>query len=94
MLLVVSVFATLSNDAGIPDALVQRKEITAAHEATAWWLSMLTALGATVVLYRDGALDRSGDGHARADRRRAAPMPSDSARRHDRGPERAFAPQA
>ncbi len=51
VLLVVSVFATLTNDAGIPDALVQRKEITAAHEATAWWLSMLAALGATVVLY-------------------------------------------
>ena len=51
VLLVVSVFATLTNDAGIPDALIQRKEITAAHEATAWWLSMLAALGATVVLY-------------------------------------------
>lgn len=51
VLLVVSVFATLSNDAGIPDALIQRKEITAAHEATAWWLSMLTALGATLILY-------------------------------------------
>lgn len=51
VLVVVSVFATLSNDAGIPDALIQRKEITAAHEATAWWLSMLTALGATLILY-------------------------------------------
>ena len=51
VLLVVSVFATLSNEAGIPDALVQRKEITAAHEATAWWLSMLTALGAMLILY-------------------------------------------
>jgi O-antigen/teichoic acid export membrane protein len=51
VLLVVSVLATLSNDAGIPDALVQRKEITAAHEATAWWLSMLTALGAALILY-------------------------------------------
>ena len=51
VLLVLSVLAALSNDAGIPDALVQRKEITAAHEATAWWLGMLTALGAAVVLY-------------------------------------------
>jgi O-antigen/teichoic acid export membrane protein len=51
VLLVVSVFATLSNEAGIPDALVQRKEITSAHEATAWWLSMLTALGAMLILY-------------------------------------------
>ena len=51
VLLVVSVLAALSNDAGIPDALVQRKEITAAHEATAWWLGMLTALGAALTLY-------------------------------------------
>jgi O-antigen/teichoic acid export membrane protein len=51
VLLVVSVFAALSNDAGIPDALVQRKEITPAHEATAWWLSMITALGAVLILY-------------------------------------------
>jgi O-antigen/teichoic acid export membrane protein len=51
VLLVVSVLATLSNDAGLPDALVQRKEITAAHEATAWWLSMLIALGAAFILY-------------------------------------------
>jgi O-antigen/teichoic acid export membrane protein len=51
VLLVVAVFATLSIDAGIPDALVQRKEITAAHEATAWWLSMLMALGAVLILY-------------------------------------------
>lgn len=51
VLLVVGVLATLSNNAGITDALVQRKEITEAHEATAWWLSMLTALGALLILY-------------------------------------------
>jgi len=51
VLLVVSVLAALSNDAGIPDALVQRKEVTAAHEATAWWLSMLGALGVALILY-------------------------------------------
>jgi O-antigen/teichoic acid export membrane protein len=51
VLLVVGVLATLSNDAGIPDALVQRKEITVAHEATAWWLGMLAALCAVSVLY-------------------------------------------
>src|SRR5437868_14247831 len=37
VLLVVAVLTTLSNESGIPDALVQRKEITPAHEATAWW---------------------------------------------------------
>jgi O-antigen/teichoic acid export membrane protein len=51
VLLVVSVLAALSNDAGIPDALVQRKVITAAHEATAWWLSMLAALSVALILY-------------------------------------------
>jgi O-antigen/teichoic acid export membrane protein len=51
VLLVVGVLATLTNDAGIPDALVQRKEITAAHEATAWWLGMLAALCTVIVLY-------------------------------------------
>ena len=51
VLMVVGVFAALGNDAGIPDALVQRKEITAAHEATAWWLTMMTALGATLIVY-------------------------------------------
>jgi PST family polysaccharide transporter len=51
VLLVVAVLATLSNESGIPDALVQRKEITPAHEATAWWLSMLAALSAVTILY-------------------------------------------
>ncbi len=56
VLLVVSVLAALSNDAGVPDALVQRKDITAAHEATAWWMGMLTALFAAVVLYLSAPL--------------------------------------
>ena len=51
VLLVVAVLTTLSNEAGIPDALVQRKEITPAHEATAWWLSMLAAFSAVTILY-------------------------------------------
>ncbi|MGZ6227531.1 MAG: oligosaccharide flippase family protein, partial [Candidatus Binataceae bacterium] len=51
VLLVVAVLATLSNESGIPDALVQRKEITPAHEATAWWLSMLAAFSAVTILY-------------------------------------------
>lgn len=51
ILLVVSVFATLSNDAGITDALVQRKELTAAHEATAWWLGMVAATCSILALY-------------------------------------------
>ena len=56
VLLVVSVFASLSNDAGISDALVQRKEITPAHEATAWWLGMMTASVAMLILYATAPL--------------------------------------
>ncbi len=47
VLLVVSVFATLFCEAGIPEALVQRKELEPEHEATAWWMSLgLGMLGA------------------------------------------------
>jgi O-antigen/teichoic acid export membrane protein len=51
ILLVVSVFAALSNDAGLTDAIVQRKELTPAHEATAWWLGMLAATASALILY-------------------------------------------
>lgn len=51
VLLVVSVFAALTNELGVPDALIQRKEITPAHEATAWWLCVSAALGTAAVLY-------------------------------------------
>jgi lipopolysaccharide exporter len=51
VLLVVTVFAALTNEAGIPDALIQRKEVTPAHEATAWWLSVAMSLGTAALLY-------------------------------------------
>ena len=94
VLLVVSVFATLSNDAGIPDALVQRKEITAAHEATAWWLSMLMALGAVLILYVTAPLIAAAMDMPGLTGARAAPVPSDPARRDHYGPKRPSAPQA
>jgi lipopolysaccharide exporter len=56
VLLVVGVLVALSNSAGIPDALVQRKEVTEAHEATAWWLSMFIALAAVLILYATAPL--------------------------------------
>lgn len=51
ILLVVSAFATLLSEAGIPDALIQRDDLRPEHESTAFWLS--TGLGATAagVLY-------------------------------------------
>lgn len=51
VLLVACALVTLSNEAGVPDALIQRKEITPAHETTAWWLSVLVALGTSAILY-------------------------------------------
>ncbi len=40
ILLVVSMFVTLFSEAGIPDALIQRKELQSSHEATGWWLTV------------------------------------------------------
>ncbi|HKV55605.1 MAG TPA: oligosaccharide flippase family protein, partial [Candidatus Binataceae bacterium] len=40
ILLVVSMFATLFCEFGVPDALIQRKVLTVEHEVTAWWLSL------------------------------------------------------
>ena len=36
ILVVVSTFAMLFNEAGIPDALIQRRDLTPAHHSTAW----------------------------------------------------------
>jgi O-antigen/teichoic acid export membrane protein len=51
VLLVVGIFATLTNEAGIPDALIQRKHVTAAHEATAWWMNVALSLATAALLY-------------------------------------------
>ncbi len=51
VLLVVSVIAGLANQTGIPDALIQRRQVSAAHEATAWWLNAAIAVIAATVLY-------------------------------------------
>jgi polysaccharide transporter, PST family len=40
ILLVVSMFVTLFSEAGIPDALIQRKKLQSSHEATGWWLTV------------------------------------------------------
>ncbi len=51
VLVVVSAFAMLVNESGIPDALIQRKTITPAHESTAWWLSLALAMVSSAGLY-------------------------------------------
>lgn len=37
--------------AGIPDAIIQRKELTPDHEATAWWLNLVLSIGSATLLY-------------------------------------------
>src|SRR5580693_6549430 len=51
ILVVVSTFAMLVNEAGIPDALIQRRDLTLAHHATAWWMSIALALLTSSLLY-------------------------------------------
>lgn len=56
VLLVVSVLATLTNSTGLSDALVQRRDVTTAHETTACWVGMLLALCAAAILYEASGL--------------------------------------
>jgi O-antigen/teichoic acid export membrane protein len=51
VLLIVSMFATLFSESGIPDALIQRKDLTPEHEATAWWLSLGLVSATIATLY-------------------------------------------
>jgi O-antigen/teichoic acid export membrane protein len=51
ILVVVSTFAMLVNEAGIPDALIQRRDLTPAHHSTAWWMSIGLALLTAGLLY-------------------------------------------
>jgi len=51
VLLVISAFAMLVNESGIPDALIQRKIVTDDHLNTAWWLSIALAGFSATVLY-------------------------------------------
>ncbi len=51
ILVVVSTFAMLVNEAGIPDALIQRRDLSPAHHSTAWWMSIGIALMTASLLY-------------------------------------------
>ena len=54
ILLIVAMVATLFSESGIPDALIQREDLTPEHETTAWWLT-LGFTGMTLVLLYFGA---------------------------------------
>ena len=44
ILLLIGVLVALVNEAGIPDALIQRRDLGPAQEATAWWISSALTL--------------------------------------------------
>jgi O-antigen/teichoic acid export membrane protein len=51
VLLVISVVAGLINEAGLPDALIQREDLRPVHEATAWWAGLILTASSTLGLY-------------------------------------------
>jgi O-antigen/teichoic acid export membrane protein len=51
ILLVISAVAALTNEAGIPEALIQRKLLHADHEATGWWISLTIGLLTSTMLF-------------------------------------------
>lgn len=52
VLMAISLLAMLLIEAGLTEALVQRKDIRAEHESTACWTSLVLALFGSIVLYR------------------------------------------
>jgi PST family polysaccharide transporter len=51
VLVAISLIATMLNAVGIPEALIQRPELTATHEATAWWVSVAMGWATALGLY-------------------------------------------
>lgn len=51
VLVIIAMFATLFSESGIPDAVIQRRDLTPEHEATAWWLSLALASATVAALY-------------------------------------------
>jgi O-antigen/teichoic acid export membrane protein len=51
MLLVICALAILINEAGMSEALIQRKALHTNHEATAWWICLLMGLVTATLLY-------------------------------------------
>jgi PST family polysaccharide transporter len=56
ILLIVSAFATLFCEFGIPDALIQRNELSHEHETTAWWLTLGLVTATVSILYATAPL--------------------------------------
>ena len=50
-LLIIWSFGVIPIEYGLPDALIQRRDLRPRHEATAWWLSVAAAAATAMVLY-------------------------------------------
>ncbi len=51
VLVAVSLFAMMITTVGLPEALIQRAELTEDHEATGWWMSLGMALVTALAMY-------------------------------------------
>lgn len=51
VLMIAGAITILFSEAGIPDALIQRRELRAEHEATAWWMSIALSMTVVAALY-------------------------------------------
>ena len=51
VLIAISMIATMLNTFGIPEALIQRQDLTEEHQSTAWWMSLVAAIASGFLLY-------------------------------------------
>lgn len=56
VLITAALVAGTASNAGIPDAIIQREEITPDHEATAWWLNLFLSMAAAAILFLSARL--------------------------------------
>jgi O-antigen/teichoic acid export membrane protein len=51
VLIAISMAATMLNTLGIPEVLIQRENLSAYHESTAWWMSLTASVSSGLLLY-------------------------------------------
>ncbi len=56
ILITATALVGMVSSAGIPDAIIQRQELTLDHEATAWWLNLALSVGSAVLLFNVAGL--------------------------------------
>jgi teichuronic acid exporter len=56
VLIAITSVSTILNTLGIPEALIQRQDLSEQHQSTAWWMSFAAALISGVLLYKGAPL--------------------------------------